>query len=117
VCESTFRAIDTPERCCGARRLKSSVIDFGDSLPEADTTAAWIHTGRADVYLVVGSTLRVTPAADMPAMAADRGSALIIVNLGETALDARATVRISAKAGYVLPRIVARLGERSAATM
>jgi mono-ADP-ribosyltransferase sirtuin 6 len=113
ACERTFPARETPERCpCGGVRFKSSVINFGDNLPQADTAAAWEHTAQADVYLVVGSTLRVTPAADMPAQASARGCPLVIINLGETALDHLADVRLTGRAGQLLPEIVGRLGSR-----
>lgn len=107
ACEVTFPQNQTPRRCdCGGDQFKSSVINFGDNLPSADFDAAWKHSEKADVYLVIGSTLLVTPASDLPAAALERGAPLIILNLGETPLDARATLHIRGKAGELLPRIV-----------
>lgn len=107
TCEITFPREQTPKICsCGGARFKSSVINFGDNLPTADFEAAWEHSEKADVYLVIGSTLLVTPASDLPAAALDRGAALIILNLGETPLDGRATLHIKGKAGEILPPIV-----------
>jgi NAD-dependent deacetylase len=60
----------------------------------------------ADLMLVVGSTLAVFPAASLPLLAKRAGASLVIVNVGETAMDELADVFIDAKAGEVLPRIV-----------
>jgi mono-ADP-ribosyltransferase sirtuin 6 len=111
ACERTYPRRGVPARCgCGAgATFRSSVINFGDTLPEADLAAAYDHSDRADVYLVVGSSLQVTPAADLPRRAAERGAELIILNLGDTALDPLATLRIRERAGDVLPPLVERV--------
>jgi NAD-dependent SIR2 family protein deacetylase len=115
-CERTYGKEQPPRRCsCGCKSFASSVINFGDTLPAADLEAAWANTSRADVFLVVGSSLLVTPAADMPRLAAERGAELIIVNVGETALDDLATLRVEAKAGEVLPEMVRRVAASQAA--
>lgn len=82
------------------------MINFGDALPAKDLALAQRHAEQADVFCVVGSSLLVTPAADLPVAALTRGAALILINLGDTPLDARARVRIRAPAGEVLPAIV-----------
>lgn len=111
-CERTYSKSQQPAVCdCGHRNFKSSVINFGDNLPQADLENAWAHSERADVFLVIGSTLLVTPAADMPRQALDNGAHLIIVNLGPTPLDSEASVLIRGKAGEVVPALVEKMEE------
>lgn len=93
---------------CGSR-LYSSVVNFGDAMPEAETTLAYEHAGKADVMLVVGSTLRVFPAAELPIVTKRNGGKLVIVNIGETGLDEMADYRIEGKAGEILPVMVAKV--------
>lgn len=95
-------------RACGGA-LRSSVVDFGDPMPPAAMESATRHARAADVFVVVGSTLLVRPAADMPRTTLEAGAKLAIVNLGPTPLDRLATVRIEARAGVVLPAIVERV--------
>lgn len=92
-------------RVCGGA-LRSSVVDFGDAMPPAAMEASLASSRRADVFVVVGSSLSVYPAAEMPLHALRAGARLVIVNAGATEHDARAHVRIEAKAGAVLPRIL-----------
>ena len=58
---------------------------------------------------MVGSSLRVIPAARLPLVALERGVPLIIVNLEPTPRDERADVVIRAPAGWALRRMIARL--------
>ncbi|MBI2898937.1 MAG: Sir2 family NAD-dependent protein deacetylase [Planctomycetes bacterium] len=93
-------------RCGG--RLISSIVNFGDPLPERDWRAAFDHAGRADVFLAVGSSLVVTPAADLPRRALDGGAKLILVNQGATPLDDEADLLFREPAGEVLTDMVSR---------
>ena len=68
-----------------------------------------------DLFLVIGSSLAVYPAALMPRHALKAGAKLIIVNLTPTPLDDKAEVLIPEKAGEELPRIVERVRESTAA--
>jgi NAD-dependent deacetylase len=58
---------------------------------------------------VVGSSLVVTPAADMPRIALESGARLVIINQGETPLDDVAHLRFQEQIGQVLPPAVAGL--------
>ena len=69
-------------QCGGA--LVSSVVNFGESLPEKDLMLSFEHSRKSDLFLVVGSSLVVTPAADMPLEALRSGAKLVIINKGET---------------------------------
>ncbi len=97
-------------RCpsCGGY-LKSATILFGQRIPEAILARARELASICDLFLVVGSSLKVTPAATLPRLALSRNIPLIIVNLQPTPLDDYADVVISEKAGLVLPSLVASL--------
>lgn len=93
---------------CGGQ-MASSVVNFGQSLPRKDLADSYQHARRADLFLVVGSSLVVTPAADMPRVAVEAGARLAIINQGETPLDGRAHLRFDEGTGEVLPPAVDRL--------
>lgn len=89
---------------CG-HALKPNVILYGEQLPAHAFAAARRESRQCDVMLVVGSSLEVYPAGDLPAIAHRAGASLIIVNLGQTAADALADVIIHADAVDVLPQL------------
>lgn len=86
--------------------LKPDVIFFGEPLPIPALKQAEKQSLASDVFMVIGSTLTVYPAAMMPEYALSRGARLIIINLSPTPLDEKASVTIRARAGQVLPEIV-----------
>jgi NAD-dependent SIR2 family protein deacetylase len=94
-------------RCGGT--LVRSVVDFGQSLPERDLALSFEHSRKSDLFVVAGSSLVVTPAADMPAEALRAGAKLVIINRGETPFDPHSHLRFYEKTGDVLPRAVKRL--------
>jgi NAD-dependent deacetylase len=87
--------------------LAPSVVDFGQSLPEKDLRESFYHSQRCDLFVAVGSSLVVTPAAHMPVEALRAGAKLVIINNGETPLDTHAHLRFHENAGEVLPQAVA----------
>lgn len=93
---------------CGGT-LVSSTVGFGQPLPERDLTLAFEHSQKSDLFVVVGSSLVVTPAADMPAEALRNGAKLVILNQGDTPFDQYALIRFYEKIGDVLPAAVKRL--------
>jgi mono-ADP-ribosyltransferase sirtuin 6 len=109
VCGETLDRSLQPERCTCGGRLSSSVVDFGQSLPEKDLRLAFEHSRRSDFFLVLGSSLVVTPAADMPREALMAGARLVIVNQGETPFDSHAGLRFSEGIGEVMPIAVKKL--------
>lgn len=99
-----------PQCPCGGRIL-SSVVNFGDPMPERDLGLAIAHARGCDLFLVVGSSLVVTPAAHMPVYALEAGARLVIINQGDTPLDARAHIRFWEPIGGVLPPMVEQVKE------
>lgn len=100
--------IDPQCPSCGGY-LKTATILFGQRVPEIELTRAKELTAACDLFLVVGSSLKVMPAAMLPRLALKRNVPLIIVNLQPTSLDESADVVIHEKAGLVLPSLVAML--------
>ena len=82
-----------PCPACGGL-LKPDVVLFGEPLPYETISAAQHETLTADVVLIIGSSLEVMPAADLPLLAKRRGAATILVNLTRTPLDERMDVVI-----------------------
>jgi NAD-dependent deacetylase len=97
-----------PHCDCGGV-LKPNVILFGEQLPIQVLNEAVKEARRCDLVLVAGSSLEVTPAADIPFTAVESGAKAIIVNYDPTSLDRRADVVIHADVAEILPRIVEAL--------
>ncbi len=89
---------------CGGY-FKPDTISFGQAMPQQATRRAAQLSSRCDVFLVVGSTLLVQPAALMPGYARDGGAFLAIINLSPTPYDDLCQVLIQEKAGPVLSDI------------
>jgi NAD-dependent SIR2 family protein deacetylase len=96
---------------CGGP-LVPSVVDFGQPLPEKDLRDAFYHSEHCDLFLVVGSSLVVTPAADMPAVALRHKARLVIINQEETPFDRYAHLRFFEGAGEVLSQGVVLLKKK-----
>jgi NAD-dependent deacetylase len=109
-CEFTMDNFDDVAKCplCGGK-MRPSVVDFGQSLPRKDLNDAIRHSQGCDLFIVVGSSLVVTPAADMPRLAVESGARLVIINQGETPFDQIAHLRFEEKIGEVLPPAVEKL--------
>ncbi|MCJ7662762.1 MAG: hypothetical protein MUO24_00820, partial [Desulfobacterales bacterium] len=95
--------------CSCGRSLVSSVVDFGQPLPEKDLRDAFYHSQHCDLFVAVGSSLVVTPAAQMPVEALRAGAKLVVINHEETPLDQYAHLRFHEGTGEVLTRTVALL--------
>jgi NAD-dependent deacetylase len=105
---SMVRAGQIPHCDCGGV-LKPNVILFGEQLPVKVYHQAMREARRADLILVAGSSLTVSPAADIPFTAVEHGARAIIVNLEPTALDPQADIVIHGDVAEVLPRFVEAL--------
>jgi NAD-dependent deacetylase len=86
---------------CGGKR-RPGVVLFGEGLPQETLRAAWIAAERAPLFIVLGSSLAVSPANLLPDLAARAGAPLVIVNRDPTPLDGRAALVINASIGETL---------------
>jgi len=111
-CEFKMDRFNDKDRCplCGGEMV-TSVVNFGQSLPAKDLAEAYEHSRRCDLFIVAGSSLVVYPAADMPRVALEAGSRLVIINQGDTPYDNQASLLFSESIGEVLPAAVTRLKE------
>jgi NAD-dependent deacetylase len=82
------------------------VVWFGEALPPQALDDARAATRHCDVFLSIGTSNVVEPAASLPFAALDDGAAVIEVNPERTPLSARATIVLAGAAGEVLPRLV-----------
>ena len=98
------------EACHGM--LKPNAVLFGEQLPYDVLTEASHRSSGSDLFVVVGSTLVVYPAAYMPIYAVQAGARLVIINLSSTPMDGEAAVLINAKAGEAMSRIVDKVRGR-----
>ncbi len=86
--------------------LKPSAVFFGESLPEKVLREATFRSHNCDLFIVIGSTLVVYPAAYMPIYAVNSGAKLVIINLSSTPMDQQAIVLIRGKAGETMSKVV-----------
>ena len=102
------RAGDPDPACeeCGGI-LKSATISFGENLVADDLERAQAAARRADLFLALGTSLGVYPAAALPEIALRAGARLVIVNAQETPFDPVADAVFRDQLGTVLPALVA----------
>ncbi|CAI49972.1 Sir2-type NAD-dependent protein deacetylase [Natronomonas pharaonis DSM 2160] len=93
----------TCERCGDV--LKPDVVLFGEQLPKHDLMRAQSAAREADVFLAVGSSLTVEPAASLPRHTVDNGGQLVVVNLDRTEQSKRADFDLRADVTEALPRL------------
>jgi NAD-dependent deacetylase len=89
--------------------LRPAVIFFGEPLNPEVIGRAYEEADSCDYFLVIGSSLVVYPAADLPVTAKQRGAGLVIINKDPTLMDQLADYVIHEEAGSALPQIVDRL--------
>ncbi len=100
---------DPAPECDCSGYLKPDTISFGQSMPVAEVEKAVDLSRKSDFFMVVGSTLLVQPAAQMPVYAKENGAFLAIVNLSDTPCDNQCDALIREKAGGVLQKIAAAI--------
>jgi NAD-dependent deacetylase len=91
--------------------LKSATVMFGERLDPVVLGEAVSITKACQVFIAVGSTLQVQPAAGLAGVAADHGARLIIVNAEPTPYDDRADEVVREPIGTALPKLLRRLRE------
>mgnify|MGYP001791459501 CR=1 FL=1 len=99
---------ELPPRClrCGGVPMKPAAVFFGEAMPEEATGRAFELAEECDLMLVVGSSLVVYPAAQVPLIAHEAGAPLVILNAEPTPFDDLATVILRGQAGEFLPELV-----------
>ncbi|MGH2627356.1 MAG: SIR2 family NAD-dependent protein deacylase [Anaerolineales bacterium] len=106
ITEALDRKVFPVCKHCGGS-LKPNVVLFEELLPEAAYLEAEAEVRQADILLVVGSSLQVTPAALLPEVAKAHGAGVIIVSDEATDMDHVADVVLRGRAGKILPDLVA----------
>lgn len=95
------------EQCGGI--LKSTIVFFGEVLPQPALEQASAWAAEADAVVSVGSSLSVYPAAYIPLEIASRGEVFIIINRQPTDLDSVASIRLDGMAGTIFPQLVSAI--------
>jgi len=124
VCETRWPRLefpvdpaDLPPRCAqpGCHGVvKGDTVMFGEPIPHSALVRSAEETARADLFLSVGTSAVVYPAAQYPITAAQRGVPLIEVNPEPTPLTPLAAVALRGASGEVLPRLVEAVRARPA---
>lgn len=94
-------------RCSCGGMLRPGVVWFGESLPEAEIRAAYRAAESCDLFLTVGTSALVYPAAALPGVARRAGAVVIEVNLEETPFTSQANQHMRGSAGTILPELLA----------
>lgn len=94
-----------PHCACGGW-VKSATISFGQSMPVDAMRKAERETLRADLFISIGSSLVVYPAAGFPELAKRNGSRLVIVNRDPTGLDEMADLVVNRSIAEVMGTVI-----------
>jgi NAD-dependent deacetylase len=97
-------ALPICEKCDGI--VKTATISFGQAMPEIQMARAQDETMACDLFMVLGSSLVVYPAAGFPRVAKRKGAGLVIVNRDATDQDSDADLVVHAEIGPTLSRVV-----------
>ena len=104
------RAGEDDPRCLGCGGiLKSATISFGENLVPADLERAQLAAQGSDVFLAIGTSLTVYPAAALPEVALNAGARLVVMNAQDTPFDGVAAAVFNEELGTVLPELVTRV--------
>ncbi len=102
-----FEAVGTLPLCrtCGGL-VKTATISFGQAMPEDEMRRAEVEALECDLFLAVGSSLRVYPAAGFPGLAKRNGARLVILNREPTEIDGLADLVLHREIGPTLGEVV-----------
>jgi NAD-dependent deacetylase len=98
----------SPECSACGGYIKTATVSFGQAMPEAAMQRAQELTLSCDLFLAIGSSLVVWPAAGFPLMAKQNGAALVIVNRDPTEFDDIADLVVREDIGATLSPFIAR---------
>lgn len=104
--KTVFDNNETLPQCpsCGGV-VKTATISFGQSMPVAQMQRAEIEAIECDLFIAIGSSLVVYPAAQIPVIARQNGAELVILNREETPLDPIASMVIKREIGHTLKSV------------
>jgi NAD-dependent deacetylase len=110
VVEAWTETGELPPRCpeCGSY-LRPDVVWFGEILPQQALETALEAAALADVFLSIGTSALVQPAASLPAIALEHSAAVVEINPDRTPLTAHVTYTLQGPAGQILPALVKAL--------
>lgn len=106
VRDFTAAGVDLPPRCDCGELLRPHIVWFGESLDERTVERAVGAAEECEVFLVIGTSALVTPAAMLPVIARRSGASVIEINPEETGATDVATHVLRGKAAEVLPALV-----------
>jgi NAD-dependent SIR2 family protein deacetylase len=90
--------------------LLDTIVNFGEFLPAEPLERAYANAKKADLCLVLGSSLTIPPASKIPETVGKRKNAkLAICNLQTTPLDNLSTLRVYSKADDLMIRVMEKL--------
>lgn len=95
-----------PPRCSCGSLLRPGVVWFGEALPEDAWKQAFEATTQAQVFLVIGTSVTVYPAAGLVAVARQSGARVAVLNPDPTPADELAEWVLRGPAGQILPRLL-----------
>jgi len=98
-----------PQCECGGK-IRPDVVWFGELLPAHAINGAFEASQKADIFLSIGTSAIVHPAASLPMEASRNGAFLVEINLEPTPLTGMADISLMGKSGEILPAILERLG-------
>jgi NAD-dependent deacetylase len=97
---------EIPPRCdCGAL-LRPNIVWFGESLPTDVLNQAWAGSEHADLFLVVGTSALVHPAATLPLVAKRSGARVVEINLEPTTISDQVDISLMGRSGELLPQLI-----------
>ncbi len=99
---------ETIPLCANGHRMRPDVVWFGEALLEDAIAEAHGASVRASVFLVVGTSALVHPAASFPLLASTSGARVIEVNIEESPLSSHADLSLRGKAAEILPSLADR---------
>jgi NAD-dependent deacetylase len=108
-----FPQDESPPRChCGAF-LRPDVVWFGEMLPSDALARAEEAAEHCEVFLSIGTSAQVYPAAELPLRALSAGATVVEINPERTALTRHAQFSLQGSAGTILPQLVRGLSGKS----
>ncbi|KAE8596482.1 hypothetical protein XENTR_v10016124 [Xenopus tropicalis] len=111
----TGRLCDVPKvrglRACRGK-LKDTILDWEDSLPDRDLNLADEACRKADLSITLGTSLQIRPSGNLPLLTKRKGGKLVIVNLQPTKHDKHADLRIHGYVDEVMTQLMELLGHK-----